>query len=402
MNAFDVLDYMFALELEGKGITEFFEANSVKKVAIYGLGRVGLRTIDMVKKAGIEIVCGIDKEAERMHSREFAIVTPKVFYSLEEDADLVIVTPCEYYYDIKEEIEEKTFYDVISIAEIVEYCTEGTYQEQIKILPKKILGDKKNNTVLVCNVTTSNKNNCLKDRVIVVTGGSSGIGKATVKKICSEGGIAIAIGRNENNLLELQSDTGCFIAARDLTQIDDYNSFFEELEKIVDGRKIDSFVNNAGVYIERKVGEYSAEDFSYMNKLNFKAAYLLMQGFALYCKKGRIKGNCVYTGSIRGIWGDPGLYGIMKSAMLSGVIGYARNFANDGMRFNAVAPGMTASGINGLKKNDNLYNEYFLGGRVLIPEEISETIVWLLSDYSKAITGAVIPCSLGAHLKYME
>ena len=402
MNSFDVIYGMLVLEQSGKGIREFFEANDVKRVIVYGLGRIGVRAVDAIRKANIDIVYCVDKDAEYMVSEKLKIITPEKLYSIKEDIDLIIVTPCDQYYDIKEEIESYVKYDIVSAAEIVEYCLEGEKFDLVRKVSKPRSTREVDDKTVYCKIAVSNANDCLKDRTIVVTGGSGGIGRATVEKICKEGGTAIAVGRNEEVLKELRDNTGCLITVEDLTMIDDYKVFFRKMETLSKGQKIDSFVNNAGVYIERKFGEYNSADFDLMERLNLKAAYFLMQSFTDYCRSKKIKGNLVYTGSIRGMWGDPGPYGIMKTAMISAVIGYARATANEGMRFNSVSPGMTASGINGLTIADDLSNDYFLGGRVLLPEEVAETIVWLLSDFSAGITGVNIPCSLGAHLRYVD
>ena len=71
----------------------------------------------------------------------------------------------------------------------------------------------------------------------------------------------------------------------------------------------------------------------------------------------------------------------------------------NGRNPNGVAPGMTASNINNVDPNGNLYNASVRGKRVILADEIAEVVCFLLSDVSKCITGTIIPCDDGEHLR---
>ncbi len=125
MNAFDVLDGLLALTQSGKGIKEFIDINKISKVIIYGMGRVGIRVITAIRDGGAEVLCVADRDAARMSSDGLKIIEPKEIGQFDIEADLIVVTVVEQYYDIKEELEQITDTDIISIDEIVRYCMDG-------------------------------------------------------------------------------------------------------------------------------------------------------------------------------------------------------------------------------------------------------------------------------------
>ncbi len=184
----------------------------------------------------------------------------------------------------------------------------------------------------------------------------------------------------------------------DVTQYSNYGMLFDRAEKIF-GKRITCFVSNAGVYIDKEPLEVMEEDFDKTIAVNLKASVLLVQEYTKYCIKNNIKGTIVVTSSNRGLFGDVIPYGISKYALNNYVMGLGKELIKYGMRINAVAPGMTASEINDINATDNLYRSYVRGERVLRPEEIAEVICFLLSDNSKCINGAIIPCDEGDALR---
>ena len=94
-------------------------------------------------------------------------------------------------------------------------------------------------------------------------------------------------------------------------------------------------------------------------------------------------------------------YGLSKVALHSFIQGVAREYYKDGIRTNVVAPGMIASNINGVDPDGDLVKGFAtIGeGRVIRPEEIAEVVLFLLSDRSLRINGAVVPCDFGDSLR---
>lgn len=255
--------------------------------------------------------------------------------------------------------------------------------------------------VVKVTVVTSSPTECLKDRVIIVTGGATGIGRAIAKKAVTEKARVIIVGRREQILKDACKEIGtdyCKYMVCDLSSVTDYKGFYENAEKIFSG-KIAALVNNAGIYIDKHPTDFTETDFDSTISINLKAPMFLTMEFVKYCVKNNIEGNVIVTASNRGMFGDYGPYGVSKRGVISYVEGMARELIGTGIRINAVAPGMTASEINGADITGNMYTASARGERILHPCEIAEIVCFLLSDYSKCITGAVIPCDEGDRLR---
>lgn len=253
---------------------------------------------------------------------------------------------------------------------------------------------------VLCTCTTSKESERLLDKIVIVTGASSGIGKSIAEKAVEEGAKVIIMARRKKKLDEISYQLGknCTPFVFDITEYDGKVELFESLEKIY-STPVHALVNNAGIYVDRKLGEYTIEDFDKVINTNLKAPFFLTQGYINYCKKKEINGNVVVVGSNRALFGDTGPYGISKAGIVNAVQGFARETVLDGIRVNAVAPGMTASEINGVDVDGDLYTDSARGRRVLLPIEIAEIVCFMLSDHSKCINGAIIPCDEGDYLR---
>lgn len=267
----------------------------------------------------------------------------------------------------------------------------------LKKIKKAILPSK----VVKVTVAISAPNKKLENEVVLITGGATGIGKATAKIAVDQNANVIIVGRREEKLKKACQEIGednCRYLVCDVTDINDYNLFLNQAEEIF-SKKITSVVCNAGIYIQKSPFEFANEDFDKIMGTNLKAPFFLIQQFSKYCITKGIDGTVVVTASNRALYGDYGPYGVSKAGIVNYVKGMAREYQRFGIRINAVAPGMTASEINNIDSQDNLYSESPKGNRVLLPEEIAEVIVFLLSRNSKCITGAIIPCDEGDSLR---
>ena len=266
----------------------------------------------------------------------------------------------------------------------------------IKSFAKRILLPSKK---VYCNLYGINESEKLKGKNIVVTGGSSGIGKAIAHCACKAGANVLIIGRNEERLKVVANafSNNCFYYVCDIAKEID-KDVFSTFENKLQGH-IDVLVNNAGIYVDNKYLNYSSSEFDDIMKTNAKSPFILSQYYIKYCLMQKEQGNLIFTTSNRSLMGDFGPYGMSKAAINNLIEGLARENISTGIRVNGVAPGMTASGINGLTSSDNLYTSSARGGRVLLPEEIAEVVCFLASDISKCITGAIIPCDDGDRLR---
>lgn len=251
--------------------------------------------------------------------------------------------------------------------------------------------------VINVNVIANNNGQMFTNKNILITGGSSGIGFAIAEKCILCGGTVCITGRNISKLEAAQEQLGkdkCKIAVFDVGECNRIQERFSTILNILDGR-IDIVVSNAGIYYEKDFFEYSPEDYTSMDDINLKGGYFLAQQACRYFMENGVAGNILFVSSERGLFGDVHVYGITKAGVNSLVKGLAKKYAGTGIRINAVAPGMTATGINRIDPASNLYNETVIGKRVIRPEEIAEVAAFLMCDASICINGEIIACDEG-------
>lgn len=246
-----------------------------------------------------------------------------------------------------------------------------------------------NVTPLICY---SSANKSLDGKKVIITGGGKGLGFAMAKKFTEEGAKVLISGRNRKVLSAAAESIGCEFLELDVTRVSDFNAFIEKSHDILGG--INCLVNNAGISLhENSFFDVTEETFDAQIFTNFKGPFFLTQAFTDYIIKYKIKGNILFISSETGDTMDFRPYGFTKAAVNSMVQGLAYLFRKDGIRINAVAPGVTASDMTGLRKDGNLFAGEYATGRYYLPEEVAETACFLLSDLSGCISGQIITCN---------
>lgn len=231
----------------------------------------------------------------------------------------------------------------------------------------------------------------LGDKGIIVTGGGNGIGFAIAKKFKEEGARVLICGRNEEKLKTASGKIGCAYLQLDLTDPSRFNDFITKATTLLGG--IDVLVNNAGVSLhERSFLDVTPEGFEQQVKTNFEGPFFLTQEFIKYLKENNRKGNVLFVSSETGDTADIRPYGLTKAAINSLVQGLAHAYKLDGIRVNAIAPGITATNMTGVS-NENLYAGRYGAGRYYLPEEMAEVATFLVSDVSNIISGQIITCN---------
>lgn len=236
--------------------------------------------------------------------------------------------------------------------------------------------------------------NKLSGKKIIVTGGGKGLGAAMANKFVSEGASVLISGRNEKILKEKAEQIGCKYLTLDVQDTNSFDKFIHDADRILGG--VDSLVNNAGISLhEPTFFDVTSETFDTQIATNLRGGFFLTQSFTKLLLHEKRKGNVLFISSETGETVDIRPYGFTKAAINSMVQGLACLFVKDGIRVNAVAPGITASDMTGLKADGNLYLECNAINRVYLPEEVAETACFLSSDVSGCISGQVIVCNNG-------
>ncbi|MBO6254888.1 MAG: SDR family oxidoreductase, partial [Bacteroidaceae bacterium] len=199
---------------------------------------------------------------------------------------------------------------------------------------------------------------------------------------------------NEQTLKESSQKIGCQYVVLDVSDVTSHVQFLYKAEELLGG--LDCLVNNAGISLhEMDFSAVTQESFDTQINTNLKGPFFLTQQFVRRIKELQKPASVLFISSETGETADERPYGWTKAATNSMVKGLAYRLASDGIRVNAVAPGVTASDMTGLKEDGNLYAANSPSGRIYLPEEVAEVASFLLSDVSGCISGQVITCNNG-------
>ena len=243
----------------------------------------------------------------------------------------------------------------------------------------------------------------LNGKIILVTGASRGIGAAAAQLFAAEGATVVLTARNEDNLKRITAEIGdaaSYLVA-DLARV-------PEIDRVVatvverHGRLDGAFNNAAAGEPPANLAQTTEEAFDQVTGLNFKAVYFAVaaQVRAMQAAGGGAIVNCSSIGSLAA---NPFLpaYGAAKRAVNSLTASAAVEYAAEGIRVNAVAPGMVLTEMvtdwdKATPGVIDLYASTNPMGRPAQPEEIAEAAAWLLSDRASYVTGVVLPVTGGS------
>lgn len=248
-------------------------------------------------------------------------------------------------------------------------------------------------------------NDLLKERVALITGGTSGIGLSIAKAFINSGATVVITGRSRERLdkacdtIRHGNSDSCEVygIVLDNQKVSDYKNKFNEIQKLIGDKKIDILVNNAGQrggYISNA----SEEEYDEIMNTNTKGTFFMTQLVAHYMVDNGIKGNILNISSSSSVRPAVSAYHMSKWAIKGFTEGVARSLAPYGICVNAIAPGPTATPM--LNKdggaNDDISHPRSLLGRYVTPEEIANMAVILVSDMSRTIIGDTIFMSGGS------
>lgn len=249
----------------------------------------------------------------------------------------------------------------------------------------------------------------MNNKVALITGGATGIGKATALILASRAVKVVISGRRESlgqKLVEEIRTTGgeaSFIVAT----VDDETEVRRTIEFAVSryGR-LDLAVNNAGIANETTVlGDSDPAKFQALLQTNVMGVYLSMK-YEIQQMLRNGGGSIVNLASIAGLNGIPyaGPYAATKHAVVGLTKSGALDYATQGIRINAVAPGAIKTDIITGQIELGQYDEATIAAmhpmaRMGNPEEIAHGIAWLLSDEASFVTGHILNIDGGFQAK---
>lgn len=240
----------------------------------------------------------------------------------------------------------------------------------------------------------------LNGKVAIVTGGTRGIGFGIAQKFLENGAQVAICGSRPSSvdkaLAELAELGHTGAAMGIVPNLSDPASIEAEFAKVVErfGR-LDILANNAGVSSRTPMADYTAEEFRKIMELNVDAVFFCSQAAVKIFRKQGSGGAIINTSSMVGKYGQPSgvAYPTSKFAVNGLTLSLARELARDGIRVNAVAPGVIHTDmVDALP--DSVIQPLIASiplGRMGIPEDIANAYLFLASDMSSYISGAVIP-----------
>ncbi len=236
-------------------------------------------------------------------------------------------------------------------------------------------------------------------KVVIITGASSGIGRATAILFAKNGSNVIAVGRNDKelNVLRDQAQGKKGSIKIHLADIRETTQVERLVNDTIQGfGQIDVLINSAGIIMNGSTENTSLDDWDKMMDINLRSVFFMMQKCIQHLEK--TKGNIVNVSSVAGTRSFPNVlaYCVSKAGIDQLTRCSALELAPKGIRVNAVNPGVVVSNLHkrgGMADDD--YQKFLKNskdthplGRVGEAKEVAELIYFLASDKASWITGA--------------
>lgn len=228
------------------------------------------------------------------------------------------------------------------------------------------------------------------DRVVLVTGGNRGIGRAIAERFVAEGFRVAVTARSGDG------PAGTLTVRADVTDAASVDAAFAEVEAALG--PVEIVVANAGITKDTLLLRMSEDDFDSVIATNLGGAFRVVKR----ASKGMLKarwGRVILISSVVGLYGSAGQINYASSK--SGLVGFARSLTRElgarGITANVVAPGFIETDMTAVLPEDTQaeYKRSIPAGRFGSTDDVAAAVTWLASDDAGYISGAVIPVDGG-------
>jgi 3-oxoacyl-[acyl-carrier protein] reductase len=229
-----------------------------------------------------------------------------------------------------------------------------------------------------------------EDRVVLVTGGNRGIGRAIAERFVAEGYKVAVTARSG------EGPEGTLTVRADVTDTAAVDAAFTEVEQKLGPVSI--VVANAGITKDTLLLRMSEDDFDSVVDTNLGGTFRVVKRASKGMLKGRW-GRVVLISSVVGLYGSAGQINYASSK--AGLVGFARSLTRElgarGITANVVAPGFIETEMTAELPEDTKaeYKKAIPAGRYASADEVAGVVAWLASDDAAYISGAVIPVDGG-------
>jgi 3-oxoacyl-[acyl-carrier protein] reductase len=228
------------------------------------------------------------------------------------------------------------------------------------------------------------------ERVVLVTGGNRGIGRAIAERFVAEGHRVAVTARSG------EGPEGTLTVRADVTDAASVDAAFTEVEAQLG--PVEVVVANAGITKDTLLMRMSEDDFDSVVSTNLGGAFRVVKR----ASKGMLRarwGRVILISSVVGLYGSAGQVNYASSK--SGLVGFARSLTRElggrGITANVVAPGVIETDMTASLSDETQaeYKRSIPAGRFATPDEVAGVVTWLASDDAAYISGAVIPVDGG-------
>ena len=240
----------------------------------------------------------------------------------------------------------------------------------------------------------------LKDKKIILTGGSRGIGLSILDKFYSLGSKVLIIGSNKENLEKTKEKyPSIFAEAFDLNNHADISGLFEKCVKQLGG--LDILINNAGITKDNLAIRMNKDEWTKVIDINLTSSFLMSQEAIKILIKNK-SGSITNISSVVAHLGNAGQvnYASSKAALIAMSKSLAREYAKKNIRINCISPGFIESDMTAVLKNE--HKEILLKNIPMAKmgkgEDIANAAIFLSSNLASYITGETIHVNGGMYM----
>jgi NAD(P)-dependent dehydrogenase (short-subunit alcohol dehydrogenase family) len=241
----------------------------------------------------------------------------------------------------------------------------------------------------------------LQDKVCIITGAASGIGKGTALLFAEHGAKLVLVDRDLQNLMDVQAHVAefveCTAVRADVSNAEDIARVVSDAAKAY-GR-IDVVFNNAGIMPHGDLKTFAEQDWDAVMDINVKAMFLMCKAVVPYML-AQGEGSIINTSSVMATLTEPGYeaYTSSKAAVIGLSKAVAVSYAEQGIRCNALCPGWVDTPMNqklaeelgGVDKLTPIIRAQQPLARMATTREVAYAVLFLASDESRAVTGSAL------------